>query len=66
MEEKKEQGKEAETGTKREKETENHFRSHDDFFMWDNVFFACPPFCLQTVSSLHILDNLMSFFNDVE
>ena len=35
VEEEKKQGKKSKTGTKREKETENHFRSHDASFIWD-------------------------------
>ena len=54
--EKKEQGKKAQTGTKGEKETENHFRSHASF-MWD-IFVSCPFFCLHH-ASLHFLRNLM-------
>ena len=39
VEEKKEHGKEAQTGTQREEKAENHFRSHASI-MWD-MFAAC-------------------------
>ena len=37
VEENKKQGEKSKTGTKREKEAENHFRSHDASFIWDIV-----------------------------
>ena len=63
MEEKKKQGEKSKTGTKREKETENHFRSHIASFIWDIVVTCLSSilmFSLCLFSSIdHFIGNLI-------
>ena len=63
VEEKKKQGEKSKTGTKREKEAENHFRSHDASFIWDIVVTCLSStliFSLCLFSSFdHFIGNMM-------
>ena len=63
MEEKKKQGEESKTGTKREKEAENHFRSHDASFIWDIVV-TCLSFTL-IFSSLCLFSSFDHFIGNM-